>query len=163
MLMVMRLVLVVALAAGQVGELDQLFPGPLLNEATGPPSMCGLSASDTEDLARSVRSASRLSRADVRNDRFEVYDTADRMQEFVITSIANSAHPAVACREITRENGELRLTRYMNCSGPREACNRLFLEFRALDSQLKGLPSDNLLSVPADDQLSISTAANNGQ
>ncbi len=71
------------------------------------------------------------------------------MQEFVITLEANPAHPAVACREITRENGGLRLTRYMNCSGPREACNRLFLDFRALDSELKGVPADNSLSLPS--------------
>jgi hypothetical protein len=163
MLMMIRLALVVALAVGQVGELDQLFPDSLMSEASGPPSMCGLSASDTEDLARSVRAGERLSRADVPSDRFEVYDSADRMQEFVVTSSAHAAHPAVACREITRENGELRLTRYMNCSGPREECNRLFRRFRALDSQLNGVPADNHLSVPIDDESTISTAANDRQ
>jgi hypothetical protein len=37
----------------------------------------------------------------------------------------------------------------MNCSGLRDACNRLFIEFRTLDSELKGVPADNRLSLPA--------------
>jgi hypothetical protein len=93
------------------------------------------------------------------SDGFEV-NTADRMREFVTTLENNPAHPAAACREITRENGELRLTRYMNCSGSREACNWLFLDFRALDSVLKGLPADNSLSLPS---LAAAAPGNDGQ
>jgi hypothetical protein len=144
-----RLILLTVLATGQWSDPDVIFPDLLLSEASDPPSMCGLSANDTEGLAKSVREAPSLTKANVNSDGFEVYDTADRMQEFVITLETNPAHPAVACREISRENGELRLTRYMNCSGSREACNRLFLDFRALDSQLKGVPADNSMSLPA--------------
>lgn len=147
--MVTRLILLTALATGQLSDLDAFFPDLLMTEANGPPSMCGLSASDTEGLAKVVRATPRFAKADVRSDAFEVYDTADRMQEFVITMESNPAHPAVACREIRQENGDLRLNRYMNCSGSREACNRLFLDFRALDSGLKGVPADNALSLPA--------------
>ena len=147
--MVARLILLAALATGQLSDLDDMFPELLLTEANGPPSMCGLSADDTEGLTQLVRTTPSLAKAAVKSDGFEVYDTADRMREFVITLEANPAHPAVACREITRENGELRLTRYMNCSGSREACNRLFLDFRALDSELKGVPADNSLSLPS--------------
>jgi len=147
--MIARLILLAALAAGQWGDLDAIFPDLLLTEANGPPSMCGLSASDTEGLAQSVRSSPGFAKAEVKSDAFEVYDTADRMLEFVITLESNPAHPAVACREIRRENGDLRLTRYMNCSGRREACNRLFLDFRSLDSTLSGVPADNSLSLPA--------------
>jgi len=147
--MVTRLILLAALATGQLGDLDAIFPGLLLTEANGPPSMCGLSASDTEGLSKAVRTTPKFAKADVESDRFEVFDTADRMQEFVITLESSPAHPAVACREIREENGGLRLTRYMNCSGSRDACNRLFLDFRALDSGLKGVPADNALSVPA--------------
>jgi hypothetical protein len=147
--MITRLILLAALGTGQLSDLDALFPDLLLTESNGPPSMCGLSASDTEGLAKAVREAPGFAKADVHSDGFEVYDTADRMQEFVITLKSNPAHPAVACREIRRENGELRLNRYMNCSGQREACNRLFLDFRALDSELKGVPADNLLSLPS--------------
>lgn len=146
--MVTKLMVIAALATGQFSELDYLFPDMLLTEANGPPSMCGLSAKTTQDLARAVRSAPQFSRADVQSKRFEVYDTADHMQEFVLTLDGDPAHPAVACRELRHENGELKLTRHMNCSGLREACNRLFVEFRTLDSQLKGVPVDNQLSLP---------------
>ena len=146
--MIGKLLLVVALASGQVSELDLLFPDLVLTNASGPPSMCGLSASNTEELAKAVKAAPRLSKGSIQSNRFEVYDTADRTQEFVLTLPADPAHPAVACREITSENGELKLHRYMNCSGRREACNQLFLNFRALDSQLRGVPADNLLSFP---------------
>ena len=147
--MVTRLILMAALATGQLNELDTIFPDLLMSEANGPPSMCGLSASDTEGLAKVVRATPRFAKADVRSDGFEVYDTADRMQEFVITTESNPAHPAVACREIRQEKGGLQLNRYMNCGGSREACNRLFLDFRTLDSGLKGVPADNALSLPA--------------
>lgn len=147
--MLARLILLAALTMGQVSDLDAIFPDLLLTEANGPPSMCGLSAGDTDGLRKSVRTTPRLTKAAIKSDGFEVYDTSDRMQEFVITLETNPAHPAVACREITRENGELRLTRYMNCGGSREACNRLFLDFRALDSEVKGVPADNSLSLPA--------------
>jgi hypothetical protein len=147
--MVIKLMLLAALAAGQFSELDYLFPDLLLTEASGPPSMCGLSANTTQDLARAVRSAPQFSKANVQSARFEVYDTADHMQEFVLTLEGDPAHPAVACRELRHENGELKLTRHMNCSGLRDACNRLFIEFRTLDSELKGVPADNRLSLPA--------------
>ena len=146
--MVTKLILLAALAAGQFSELDYLFPDLLMTEANGPPSMCGLSAQTTQDLARAVRSARQFSKASVESNRFEVYDTADHMQEFVLTLDGDPAHPAVACRELRHENGELKLTRHMNCSGLRDACNRLFVEFRTLDSQLKGVPVDNQLSLP---------------
>ena len=146
--MIVKLMLIATLAAGQQSELDLLFPDLVLSKASGPPSMCGLSADSTENLAKAVRAAPRFSKAKVQSDRVEVYDTADRMQEFVLTMAADPAHPAVACREIVNENGELQLRRHMNCSGPREACNKLFLDFRALDSQVKGVPTDNLLSFP---------------
>ena len=146
--MVTKLMVIAALAAGQFSELDYLFPDLLLAEANGPPAMCGLSAKTTQDLARAVRSATQLKKADVRSDRFEVYDTADHMQEFVLTREGDPAHPAVACRELRHENGELKLTRHMNCSGLRDACNRLFMDFRTLDAQLKGVPTDNALSLP---------------
>jgi len=147
--MVTRLILLVALATGQSTDFDAIFPDLLLSEANGPPSMCGLSASSTEGLAQSVRATAGFAKAEVKSNAFEVYDTADRMLEFVITLEPNPAHPAVARREIRRENGDLHLTRYMNCSGPREACNRLFLDFRALDSELGGVPADNSKSLPA--------------
>jgi len=146
--MIAKLVLFAVLAAGQASELETLFPDLLLSEVSGPPSMCGLSARTTQELAQAVRAAERFKKAPVSSDRFEVYDTTDRMQEFVLTLARDPAHPAVACREIRNENGELRLKRYMNCSGPRGACNQLFLNFRTLDSQLKGVPADNRLSHP---------------
>jgi hypothetical protein len=146
--MVAKLLLLAAMAAGQFSELDLLFPDLLLNQATGPPSMCGLSADSTEELAMAVRKAAHLEKAKLESSRFEVYDTADHMREFVLTVKGNPAHPAVACREIQSVNGELRLTRHMNCSGDRNACNQLFLDFRALDSLLKGVPTDNQLSLP---------------
>lgn len=158
--MVARLIFLAALATGQLSGLDDMFPDLLLTEANGPPSMCGLSADDTEGLRKLVRATPSLAKAAVRSDGFEVYDTADRMKEFVITLQSNPAHPAVACREITRENGELRLMRYMNCGGSREACNRLFLDFRALDSELKGVPADNSLSLPS---LAAAGSGNDGQ
>jgi hypothetical protein len=146
--MVTKLILIAAMAAGQFSELDYLFPDLLLTEANGPPSMCGLSAKTTQELAQAVRSAPSFSKANVESKRFEVYDTADHMQEFVLTLEGDPAHPAVACRELRHEDGELKLTRHMNCSGLRDACNRLFVEFRTLDSQLKGVPIDNQLSLP---------------
>jgi hypothetical protein len=147
-MMVTTLMLFAALAAGQLSGIEDLFPNLLLSEATAPPAMCGLSANSTEELAQAVRTAPRFAKASISSDRFEVYGTSDRMQEFVLTRDGQPAHPAVACREIRNENGALELKRYMNCSGPREACNQLFLDFRTLDSQLKDVPTDNQLSLP---------------
>lgn len=143
-----QLVAMLALATIQASELDVLFPDLLLKGADGPPAMCGLSATTTSELAAAVRAASQLRRSEVKSELFEVYNTADRTQEFVLTREGHRAHPAVACREIRNQDGQLLLTRKMNCSGDRSACNQLFLEFRSLDSQLKGVPTDNSLSVP---------------
>ena len=94
--MAIKLILLAALAAGQFSELDYLFPDLLLTEANGPPSMCGLAAKTTQDLATAVRSAPNFSKAEVQSKRFEVYDTADHMQEFVLTLEGDPAHPAAA-------------------------------------------------------------------
>jgi hypothetical protein len=146
--MVGKFLMLAALAAGQFDELNYLFPDQLLSQANGPPSMCGLSATSTDELAKAVRAAQRFTKAKVESSRFEIYDTADRIQEFVLTLEGNPAHPAVACREFRQENGETVLTRSMNCSGDPQACNELFLNFRTLDSQVKSIPTDNELSLP---------------
>ena len=70
--MVTKLILIAAMAAGQFSELDYLFPDMLLTEANGPPSMCGLSAKTTQELAQAVRSAPSFSKANVESKRFEV-------------------------------------------------------------------------------------------
>lgn len=141
-------IIVALFAAAQMNELDVLYPDLLLTQASGPPDMCGLAAKATADLADLVRSTPRLKAVDMKSDRFELYVAADGLHEFVLARKTDATYPMVTCREFRHEGGQLVLERKMSCGGVRAACNQLFLDFRTMDSMLKGIPTDRTLSVP---------------
>ncbi len=115
----------------------QSVPEGVHQNATGPAEICGLSARDAEELAQKVRTAPHLRPVATGSSRFDAYDTADGLTQFVVTRPSEPAHPAVTCREGYQEDGAWMTRRTMRCDAGREACDKLFLEFQEVDEQLR--------------------------
>lgn len=59
------------------------------------------------------------------------------MATLTVTTPANKAHPAVACRRAFQKNGEWRVTTTARCAASESACKAMLREFRELDAQMK--------------------------
>ena len=115
----------------------QLVPEGVHKDATGPSEMCGLSGRNASELAERVRAAPNLRKMEVGTDRFEVYASENQFVQFALTLPTEAAYPAVTCRYVFEQNGEMLQKRSMRCDASRDACDRLFLEFQELDERLR--------------------------
>lgn len=59
------------------------------------------------------------------------------MLTLTITTAANKAHPAVACRHAFRKNGDWVVSTQARCEANQNACKAMMREFRQLDAQMK--------------------------
>ncbi len=115
----------------------QVTPEEAHRDAKGPSKLCGISGRDAEELMRIVRQTSRFREQPINSSRFEAFATKDGMTQWVFTRPSEPAYPAVTCRQVFRdEEGGLSQTRALLCGASREACDRLFVEFRDLDAQM---------------------------
>ncbi|MDP8994437.1 MAG: hypothetical protein M3N07_05555 [Pseudomonadota bacterium] len=126
-----------AALVGLSGQLQPpLVPEGIYSEAEGPTEICGITALEATDFIRQVRASPHFVRAAV-TDRFELYVSEQRMEQWAITREGEPAHPAVTCRHVWQDaSGSWLLSRQMRCDASREACDRLFLEFRQLDEEM---------------------------
>src|SRR5688572_27264612 len=119
----------------------QTVPEGIHSDAEGPSTICGLTGSDAVHLMRQVRASPTLTEQAIQSDRFELYASAIRGDSFVqwaLTRQTEPAHPAVTCRHVYREDdGSWYQRRGMRCDAGREACDRLFTEFRELDERVR--------------------------
>jgi hypothetical protein len=114
----------------------QSVPEGIHSDATGPTAMCALRGRDARELMERVRAAANLRRSPIESDRFEVFESLDHHDQWVLTRPSEPAYPAVTCRHFYVENGSTFHTRNMRCDADRAACDRLFIEFRELDLQM---------------------------
>lgn len=123
----------------------QLVPEGVHRIDTGPVTMCGLTGRDALDLIARVRASSAFRRESIQSDRFEMYVPIEGMDQLVFMRPSEPAHPAVTCRHVFQDStGNWMHQRSMRCDASRDACDRLFLEFQALDEQMgRGLRDEH--------------------
>jgi hypothetical protein len=116
----------------------QLVPEGVHSDPQGRSSMCGIVGDDALDLMRQVRASPSLNRSPIDTDRFELFVSEGGLTQWVFTTPGEAAYPAVTCRLVYQErDGSWLQTRAMRCDASREACDELFLEFQALDEQVR--------------------------
>ncbi|MGE0232390.1 MAG: hypothetical protein AB7O39_01760 [Flavobacteriaceae bacterium] len=117
----------------------QRVPEGIHQYRRGPASMCGMKGADVADLANKVRSSKEFSRfREFETNRFELYASRERMTFWVLTKPAQPVHPAITCNEYSqRADGTWDQKRTLSCDASREACDRLYREFEALDKKVR--------------------------
>jgi hypothetical protein len=107
--------------------------------ATGPQTICGITASSVHEF-RSKVEGSGLERQDG-GPRFDAFisDMGESgMTQWVFTKPSETAYPAVTCRHVFKaKNGDWMMDRNMRCDASRAACDALFIEFQKLDEQAR--------------------------
>lgn len=71
------------------------------------------------------------------NARYAAYSNAKTMVTLTFTTPANKAHPAVACRRVVQEGGDVKVLTEIRCGAKQSACKAMLGEFKALDAQMK--------------------------
>lgn len=112
----------------------QRVPEGIHRDAQGPAEMCGLVGANALELIAKARLAPSLRAIPLDSERFELFASADGMDQLVVTRPTEPAHPAATCRHTYRDAaGNWLQTRDMRCDAGRDACDTLFLEFQALE------------------------------
>lgn len=121
----------------------QRVPEGVHQDARGPAEMCGLVGRDARELIEKARLAPSLRATPVDSARFEVFASADGLDLLVVTRPTEPAHPTATCRHVYRDAaGNWLQERNMRCDAGRDACDRLFLEFQALDARMRQAIAD---------------------
>ena len=128
--------LVLAQASAPVAA--QLVPEGIHTTPSGPLEMCGIRGRDLGDYIAALRASAAHRPEAIGSDRFELYVAKEGWDQIVLTRPAEPAHPAATCRHAYRDaEGNIMMERHMRCDASREACDRLFLEFQALDERMR--------------------------
>ncbi len=133
-----RLLLSALLAVFAAPADAQSVPEGIHSFADGPAEMCGVSGPDAAGLIAAARLSPMLRSTPIDSDRFELFVAVEGMDQLVVTLPSEPAHPAATCRHVYQdEAGNWMQDRTMRCDAGREACDRLFIEFRELDERLR--------------------------
>jgi len=115
----------------------QLVPEGVHRQAQGPSTLCDITGRDALDLRRQVTTSSAY-RLAAQTERFDLYVSADEMDQWLFTHAMEPANPAATCRRLSQDAaGAWSIRRQLRCDATRDACDRLFLELRALDDQTR--------------------------
>lgn len=107
------------------------------SEARGESSVCGITGSDALNIRDALRSDPTINEEPSPSKRFETYFSSTEPKQWTVTTRADAAFPAVACVHLVTSNGGTDMQREMRCDASRDACDTLFLEFRAHDEGIR--------------------------
>ncbi len=119
----------------------QSQPAPVVAEgihrdAEGPVDLCGITAPNVTTLEQKVIGDRRF----VEENSTELYRVFNReadLVQFVFPRRTTLSFPMATCRKVTANpDGTSTMSREMRCEGGRQECDRVFLEFEALDRQV---------------------------
>lgn len=97
---------------------------------------CGVAGQSPQEIAANVAKTKAFKRVGG-NGRYVAYANKAALTTLTLTTPANDAHPAVACRRAFRKNGAWFVTTKAKCEASDPACKAMMLEFRQLDAQMK--------------------------
>ena len=131
-------VLIAASLASSAPAVAQHPAAEAHTDAAGPSTICGLTGENALALMTQLRASKTLELQPKQSPRFEIYQSRDARLQFVATASTEPAHPAVTCRRLfTDTSGGTSMDRQMRCDASREACDKLFEEFSALDERMR--------------------------
>jgi hypothetical protein len=116
-------------------EPQSLVPEGVHKETDGPPRLCGFTAANLTDLERMILD-DRSFREEGSSEQYRVFNRERDFIQFVFPRSAKLGFPMATCRRLLPAPDGVSLKRELYCDGTREQCDRIFLEFDALDSEL---------------------------
>jgi len=97
---------------------------------------CGIAGQSAQEIAVNVAKTREFKRVGG-NVRYVAYSNKAAMVTLTVTTPANRAHPAVACRHAFQKNGDWVVSTEARCAASESACKAMMREFRELDAQMK--------------------------
>lgn len=113
-----------------------LVVGSVMIPSAARADFCGVAGQSPKELASNVATTKGFQKIGS-NARYVAYSNKAAMTTLTVTTPANKAHPAVACRQISQKKGEWRVTTTARCAANESACQAMMREFRELDAQMK--------------------------
>ena len=115
----------------------QSVPEGIHSLADGPSQLCGLTATNALDFARKISADLSLTEEPA-TEQYRLFASQDQLIQWVISTEKNFAHPLATCRLMYKsEDDAWMMKRGMRCDDDRASCDKAFLEFQALDQQVK--------------------------
>ena len=113
-----------------------LVPESIHSDASGPPELCGLSGRDVADIERKVVDDFSF-QEEGSTDKYRVFVRERDFVQFVFPRPATLSFPMATCRKVISQSDGTYVQRELHCAGTREECDRIYLEFQALDDKVK--------------------------
>ncbi len=129
----MRPALALAVLLGGVPVPAQPVPEGIHEIDEGPPRLCGMTAATVPALEAAL--AGRLPPLPG-NERYVAYEDAQNLRVWTFTTSAHPAHPAVACRGVAEEDGNVVAQMDIVCHSTRANCDALYREFEELNARM---------------------------
>lgn len=132
--MKVRALVAVAVLAGSAaaGPAAQPVPEGIHSPGAERPSLCDTVAATVPALEAEL--SARLSPLPG-NERFTAYADDANRRIWTFTTAAHPAHPAVACRAVRVQDGQVGLGTEIYCVSSRANCDALYREFEALNAR----------------------------
>lgn len=96
-------------------------------------NFCGVAGNSAQEIAANVVKMKQFRRFGG-NGRFVSYFNQRAVLTLLVTKPGNKAHPAVACRRMTRRS-DWDASHSIKCEASRDACRAFFAEFKVHDVQ----------------------------
>lgn len=110
-------------------------PEGIHRAGNGTANVCGLNAITVQELEQTV---ARQNSAEVLSGTDEYRAYAFDQKVLTFTTDKNRAHPAVACRYVSkRPDGKVYVSTSISCFSSRENCDWLYREFEELNQQMQ--------------------------
>lgn len=107
---------------------------------------CGVAGGSAQEIAANVVKTKGFKRFGG-NARFISYFNQKAVLTLLVTRPGNKAHPAVACRHVTRKTGDWEAWQTIKCEASRDACRAFLAEFKVHDVQWQ-LPAKKAFAKP---------------
>jgi hypothetical protein len=113
-----------------------LVPEGIHSDAKGPPELCGYRGRDLSELTRQI-----LEDPDFKEEgsttEYRVFNNDSALVQMVFPQSGTLEFPMATCRKVfTNLDGGTSFNREMHCEGTRDDCDRIFLQFEALDKKV---------------------------
>lgn len=96
-------------------------------------NFCGVAGSTAQEIAANVVKTKQFKKYGG-NARFVSYFNRKDVLTLLVTKPGNKAHPAVACRRVTRKS-DWEASHSIKCEAGQDACRAFFAEFKIHDKQ----------------------------
>jgi hypothetical protein len=111
------------------------FPYPQ-GEGKAFSGFCGITGESPQEIAANVANTPEFKRIEG-TALYEGYFDRAALVTLTVTTSANKAHPAVACRRALQKNNAWSVVTEIRCAASESACKAMLSEFELLDQQMR--------------------------